>query len=239
MKLLETEDNSDLQPFILVVVNDSELRRHIRNALDKQGYLVMTAGSAIDALKLTSTAKPQMVLLDMELPGCDSVNLISDLRNCASTSVIALSTNITLAEEITALDSGADDYLNIPTKPFCFKKLLARIRVQLRRPTPEKTSNLVEFGNISIDLNRRHVTRKGEKVHLTPTEFRLVRTLLFNPGKVLTSKYLLREVWGAEKSDRFHYLRTYVVRLRNKLEEDPVQPKHILTETGMGYCLVV
>jgi len=239
MKLLETDENSDSLANILVVVSDSELRRQIRNALDKQGYLVMTAGSAKDAQKLTSSAKPNMVLLDLDLPGCDGVNLISDLRNCASTSVIALSSNMSLSQEVAVLDSGADDYLNMPTKPFCFKNLLARVRVQLRRPMPEKESSIVEFGHICVDLSRRHVTRKGEKVHLTPTEFRLVRTLLFNAGKVLTSRYLLREVWGAEKSDRFHYLRTYVVRLRNKLEEDPVQPRHILTETGMGYCLVV
>jgi two-component system KDP operon response regulator KdpE len=239
MKLLESNVNRDLQANILVVVSDFELRRQIRNSLDKQGYLVMTAGSANDAIKLTSTAKPNLVLLDLGLPDCDGINLISDLRNCTSAFLIALSLRTTLNEEIAALDSGADDYLEMPAKPFCFKKILARVRVKLRTPVPESTSSIIQFGDICVDLNRRHVTRKGEKVHLTPTEFRLVRTLLFNPGRVLTSRYLLREVWGAEKSDRFHYLRTYVVRLRNKLEENPVQPKHILTETGMGYCLVV
>jgi two-component system KDP operon response regulator KdpE len=180
------------------------------------------------------TRKPDLLILDLGLPDGNGIELIRDLRGWSDVPVLILSARSQENDKIDALDAGADDYL---TKPFSVGELRARVRALLRRRarSGEAASPLVEFGNIAVDLSRRLVTRGGEPVHLTPIEYRLLSTLLGQPGKVLTQRNLLREIWGPSYIESSHYLRVYVGHLRQKLEDDPTQPKHFLTETGVGY----
>ena len=172
------------------------------------------------------------MLLDLGLPDGDGVALIGNLRGWSAVPIIVLSARAAEAEKIAALDAGADDYL---TKPFGIGELLARVRAQLRRPAPERGEAQCRFGDVCVDRAQRTVERAGAPVHLTPIEYRLLCLLLANAGKVLTHRQLLREVWGAGQGENSHYLRIYVGHLRQKLEADAARPRHILTETGVGY----
>jgi two-component system KDP operon response regulator KdpE len=168
------------------------------------------------------------------LPDGNGIDLIRDLRGWSDTPVLILSARSQEHDKIDALDAGADDYL---TKPFSVGELRARVRALLRRRSrnAESASPIVEFGQVLVDFSRRLVTRNGEAVHLTPIEYRLLTVLAGHPGKVLTQRNLLREIWGPSYIESSHYLRVYVGHLRQKLEEDPTQPQHFLTETGVGY----
>jgi len=177
------------------------------------------------------------------LPDGDGVSLIRDVRGWSAVPIIVLSARTDEADKIAALDAGADDYL---TKPFGTGELLARVRANLRRPraaggngSEEPPEALFRFGEIELDRAARLVRRSGVEVHLTPTEYRLLSVLVANAGRVLTQRQLLREVWGPSHSDQSHYLRIYMGHLRQKLEADPAQPRHLLTETAVGYRLVV
>jgi len=172
------------------------------------------------------------VVLDLGLPDRDGVEFIRDLRSWSGVPVIVLSARAEESDKIAALDAGADDYLS---KPFGVGELLARVRALLRRQAAGEGSPEFVFGDVRVDLARRAVERRGQPVHLTPIEYRLFALLLANAGKVLTHRQLLRDVWGPAYVDSSHYLRIYVGHLRQKLEADPAQPRHLLTETGVGY----
>jgi two-component system KDP operon response regulator KdpE len=220
---------------ILVIEDDINMRRIIRIALEVQGYRVSQAATASDGLKQAELTKPDVIVLDLGLPDFDGMDLLPELHSKSAVPVIVLSGRSLPSDKIAALDAGSDDYM---IKPFDSGELLARVRARLRRPIPEIEDAVVKFGEVCVDFARRIVTRKGEKVNLTPTEFRLLRVLLRNADKMLSKRQLMIEVWGPGNTDNSHYLRTYIVRLRTKLEQIPVQPQHILTETGMGYRFV-
>lgn len=224
---------SDKAPTILIVEDERQIRRFMRSALESEGCRVIESDRGEPGLQEAAASKPDLVLLDLGLPDVDGVTFVRDLRTWSTAPVIIVSARSDENEKIRALDAGADDYL---TKPFGVGELLARVRALLRRQQHHDDSDpLVCFGEIKVDLSRRHVSRAGVDVHLTPIEYRLLSVMLANSGKVLTHRHLLREVWGAGYADSNHYLRVYVGHLRQKLESDPTQPRYFLTETGVGY----
>lgn len=224
---------SEISPSVVVVEDEKQIRRFVRSALETEGCRVFEAENGKQGLVEAGTRKPDLIVLDLGLPDLDGVEFIRDLRGWSAVPILILSARSTENDKIVALDAGADDYL---TKPFGVGELLARVRALLRRQSKSSDgSPVVVFGDIQADLPRRVVTRNGEPVHLTQIEYRLLAILLANPGKVLTHRHLLREVWGPSFVESNHYLRIYVGHLRQKLEADPAQPKHFLTETGVGY----
>ncbi|TRZ64939.1 MAG: two-component system response regulator KdpE [Rhodocyclaceae bacterium] len=225
---------ADNAPRVVVIEDEKQIRRFVRAALESEGCHVYEAGTAAQGLIEAGTRKPDLVILDLGLPDRDGVEVVRDLRGWIGIPIIILSARTTEDEKIRALDAGADDYL---AKPFGVGELLARVRALLRRKhaLAEESGPTCRFGEVTADLSRRVVERNGEAVHLTPIEYRLLGILLANAGKVLTHRHLLREVWGPASVESNHYLRIYVGHLRQKLEVDPTQPKHILTETGVGY----
>nr|CBA73749.1 two-component system, OmpR family, KDP operon response regulator KdpE [Arsenophonus nasoniae] len=173
------------------------------------------------------------MILDLGLPDGDGIDLIRDLRQWSHIPVLVLSARADETDKVMALDAGADDYL---TKPFGISELLARVRVALRRYARKSQPDPVfRFGDISVDLINRRVTKNQQELHLTPIEFRLLSEFITNSGKVLTQRHLLRQIWGPNYIEHNHYLRIYMAHLRQKLEDDPTQPVHLLTETGIGY----
>lgn len=219
---------------VLIIEDEKQIRRFVRVAVEEEGCLVSEAETMSQGLLEAGSRKPDLLILDLGLPDGNGIDLIRDLRNWSDVPVLILSARSQENDKIDALDAGADDYL---TKPFSVGELRARVRALLRRRSRsgEAASPVIEFGNVSVDMSRRLVTRDGEPVHLTPIEYRLLSALLAHPGKVLTQRNLLREIWGPSFIESSHYLRVYVGHLRQKLEDDPTQPKHLLTETGVGY----
>ncbi|MDK9726251.1 MAG: response regulator [Sterolibacteriaceae bacterium MAG5] len=217
---------------ILVVEDEPQIRRFVVAALAEEGYRVAEAGSAAACVEQLAAAAPALIVLDLGLPDRDGIDLIGELRSWSRVSVLVLSARAAENEKVAALDAGADDYLS---KPFGVGELRARVRAMLRRRTTAGDEPVVVFGDVRVDRLHRSVERGGVAVHLTPTEYRLLGVLVANAGRVLTHRQLLREVWGAGYGDRSHYLRIYVGHLRQKLEDDPARPRHLLTETGIGY----
>jgi len=232
------------QPTAIVIEDEPQIRRFVRGALEAEGWQVHEAGNLRDGLAAAGTRQPDLLVLDLGLPDGDGVTLIRDVRGWSAVPIIVLSARTDEADKIAALDAGADDYL---TKPFGTGELLARVRANLRRPRTaggnggngDEPEAVFRFGEIELDRAARLVRRAGAEVHLTPTEYRLLTVLVANAGRVLTQRQLLREVWGPSHSEQSHYLRIYMGHLRQKLEADPAQPKHLLTETAVGYRLVV
>ena len=232
------------QPVAIVIEDEPQIRRFVRSALESEGWVVHEAGTLRDGLAAAGTRQPDLLVLDLGLPDGDGVGLIRDVRGWSAVPIIVLSARIDEADKIAALDAGADDYL---TKPFGTGELLARVRANLRRrqgaaggASAEPGGDAVfRFGEVEVDRLARVVRRRGAEVHLTPTEYRLLTALVANPGRVLTQRQLLRDVWGPSHVDQGHYLRVYMGHLRQKLEADPAQPRHLLTETAVGYRLVV
>ncbi len=223
----------ETQPLILVVEDEPEIRRFVCAALAEEGWRVAEVASATQCLEQAAALQPATILLDLGLPDRDGVSVINDLRSWSSVPIVVLSARSAEAEKIAALDAGADDYV---TKPFGVGELLARVRAALRRHEPaEPHSATMEFGDVQVDHARRAITRAGVSVHLTPIEYRLLSLMIMNVGRVLTHRQLLKEIWGPSYVEHSHYLRIYVGNLRQKLEADPTQPRHILTETGVGY----
>ncbi|WBF44335.1 two-component system response regulator KdpE [Serratia rubidaea] len=218
---------------VLIVEDEKEIRRFVRSALETEGLRVFESDTLQRGLIEAGTRKPDLIILDLGLPDGDGLSFIRDLRQWSSIPIIVLSARLAEEDKIAALDAGADDYLS---KPFGIGELLARVRVALRRhAASQQESPQVRFADVSVDLLNRQVTRGGEELHLTPIEFRLLAELLANAGKVLTQRQLLSHVWGPNYVEHSHYLRIYMGHLRQKLEADPARPKHLLTETGVGY----
>lgn len=228
---------SATEPLVLVVEDEQPIRRFLRAALENEGYRVREAGSGGEGLREAAAQPPDLVILDLGLPDRDGQSVLRELREWYTSPVIILSARDQEQQKVQALDGGADDYV---TKPFGIGELLARMRTALRHAqqigadTPS-----FELGPLRIDLAARLVFRHGQEVHLTPLEYKLLVTMLKHAGKVLTHRFLLREVWGPDSSQEVHYLRVFVAGLRRKLEDDPAQPKYLLTEQGVGYRLAV
>jgi len=223
-------------PVALIVEDEPQIRRFVRMALEGAGWQVHVAGTVQRGVIEAGTRSPDLIVLDLGLPDGDGLALIQAVRGWSPVPIIVLSARVDEAGKITALDAGADDYL---TKPFGVGELLARVRAALRRQhkgVAEATSG-VHFGGVDVDLQQRQVTRDGRPVHLTPTEYKLLTVLLANLGRVVTAPQLLREVWGPAHAGDGHYVRIYMGHLRRKLEADPAQPRHLLTETAVGYRL--
>jgi two-component system KDP operon response regulator KdpE len=222
---------------ILIVEDEADIRRFIRLSLEREGMTVFEAGTAAQARIESASRQPHLVIVDLGLPDEDGKVFIRDMRNWSSAPVLVLSAREREEEKVEALNVGADDYL---TKPFGVPELIARVRAQLRRAnlvTAGPASSVVRFGRICVDLATYEVTRAGEQVHLTPIEFRLLSALIRGYGKVITYRQLLLEVWGPGYGDRPHYLRVFMTNLRQKLEDDPGQPQHLITELQVGYRL--
>jgi len=218
---------------ILVVEDEPQIRRFVRAALEAEDWRVYEAEQGSRGLIEAATRKPDLLVVDLGLPDMDGVDLVRDFRSWSDAPILILSARSDERDKITALDAGADDYL---TKPFGVGELLARSRALIRRRMrgTERPAQF-SFGDVQVDLSRRLVQRGGTPVHLTPIEYRLLAVLAASAGKVMTQRHLMNEVWGPRHAERGHYLRIYVSHLRQKLERDPAQPVHILTETGVGY----
>ncbi|MFV4846840.1 two-component system response regulator KdpE [Edwardsiella tarda] len=218
---------------ILIVEDEQAIRRFVRAALENEGWRVNEADGLQRGLIEAGTRQPDLIILDLGLPDGDGIEFIRDLRRWSAIPLIVLSARSDEADKIAALDAGAEDFLS---KPFGIGELLARVRVALRRHTrQQQESPLVCFGEVQVDLLQRSVTRAGASLHLTPIEFRLLAELIANSGKVLTQRQLLNSVWGPNYVEHSHYLRIYMGHLRQKLELEPARPRHLLTETGVGY----
>ena len=221
-------------PRILVIEDETQIRRFVRMALEGADYLVSEAATLQQGMVQAGTHHPELIILDLNLPDGDGIEVVKAVRTWSDIPILILSARLEEADKIQALDSGADDYLS---KPFSVGELTARVRALLRRKSRlcEDASPLIEFGEVQVDFSKRTVVRRGEAVHLTPIEYKLLSALLSHPGKVMTQKALLKEVWGPTFTESGHYLRIYVGHLRQKLEADPTQPKHFITEIGVGY----
>lgn len=225
-------------PSALLVEDEPQIRRFVRSALEEEGWQVNESSTLQRGLIDAGTRQPDLVILDLGLPDGDGIDFIKDVRRWSSVPIIVLSARVSEVEKIRALDAGADDYL---TKPFGIGELQARVRATLRRQRQPGVdlSGIVQFGDVKIDMQARLVTKADEVVHLTPTEFRLLNVLVNSAGRVVTNPQLLREVWGPSHGENGHYLRIYMRYLRQKLEDDPTQPKYLLTETAVGYRLML
>lgn len=224
---------SPLLPKVLLVEDEKTIRRFVRVAIEEEACQVIEAETLVQGLSAAGTESPDLLIVDLGLPDGDGIELIRDLRTWSEVPILVLSARLQEADKIDALDAGANDYL---TKPFGVGELRARVRVLLRGHSRCSDGKpIIEFGEVKVDLSRRVVFRSGEEVHLTPTEYRLLCALLRDPGKVMTQRKLLHEIWGPSYIESSHYLRVFVSHLRQKLEVDPTQPKHFLTETGVGY----
>jgi len=217
---------------VLVVDDEPQIRRALATNLRARGYDVDLAATGEDALRLAAERHPDVVILDIGLPGIDGIEVVRGLRGWSSVPIIMLSVREGEGDKVDALDAGADDYL---TKPFGMNELLARLRAAVRRSTPAEEQPVIETDDFRIDLAATRVTRDGAEVHLTPTEWGLVEQLVRNRGKLVTQRQLLQEVWGPQYSTEANYLRVYLAGLRRKLEPNPSQPRYFITEPGMGY----
>lgn len=222
---------------VLIVEDEHAIRRFLRTALEAEDLRVFDADTLQRGLLEAATRKPDLVILDLGLPDGDGLDFIRDIRQWSPVPIIVLSARSEENDKIAALDAGADDYLS---KPFGIGELQARLRVALRRHAGTQPGEpVVTFSDITVDLAAHRITRGSEEIHLTPLEFRLLAMLLNNAGKVLTQRQLLNQVWGPNAVEHSHYLRIYMGHLRQKLESDPARPKHLLTETGIGYRFIL
>jgi two-component system KDP operon response regulator KdpE len=220
---------------VLVVDDEPPIRRFLRTSLTAAGHRIVTAEDAADALKALAGEKPDLVILDLGLPDRSGLDVIAEIRRSSAVPIIILSARDDERTKVEALDLGADDYVS---KPFGMAELMARLRAALRHAF-QAQGELPAFvsGELAVDLVRRHVTRAGQEIKLSPKEFDLLRHLVMHAGKVLTHRHLLRDVWGPAHVEDVQYLRVFIRGLRHKLEPDPTRPTHILTELGVGYRL--
>lgn len=220
---------------ILTIEDESNIRRFVKLALESEGYEVYEADGLKRGLIEAGTRRPDLVVLDLGLPDGDGLDFITDLRNWSGIPVIVLSARNSEHDKISALDAGADDYLE---KPFGAGELLARVRAQLRRQQRSANDPFIRFADISIDPVRRLVEKNGEPVHLTPIEYRILTFLAAQPDRVVTHQQLLKAVWGPGHTEDMHYIRVHMANLRKKVEKNASMPKHLITEAGIGYRFV-
>ena len=218
---------------VLIVDDEPQILRALRINLTARQYEVVTAADGGSALRAATEEHPDLVVLDLGLPDIDGVQVIRSLRGWTPVPIVVLSGRAGSKEKVDALDAGADDYV---TKPFSVDELLARIRAVTRRRIPPDAERVARIGRYSVDLERHTaVDDDGGAAHLTKTEWQLLDVLLRNPGKLVSQRQLLQEVWGPTYLEQTQYLRQYMAQLRRKLEDDPTRPRHLLTEPGMGY----
>jgi two-component system KDP operon response regulator KdpE len=232
-------------PVAILIEDDAQIRRFVRSALESEGWQVFEADTVRRGVLDAGTRKPDLLVVDLGLPDGSGLEVIRAVRGWSQVPIIVLSARTEEQDKIAALDAGADDYL---TKPFGVGELQARVRANLRRPRSshaepgdigaEEADAVYCFGEVEVDRKARIVRRNGTEVHLTPLEYRLLLTLVSNAGRVLTQRQLLQEIWGPSHTGHNHYLRIYMGHLRQKLEADPAQPRHLLTETAVGYRLL-
>jgi two-component system KDP operon response regulator KdpE len=217
---------------VLVVDDEASIRRFLKVTLTAQGYGVIEAATGQVALSLAAAQKPDIIILDLGLPDMDGVMVTRSLREWTTIPIIILSVRGSEADKIAALDAGADDYL---TKPFSVGELMARIRAAMRHITQPSSEPLFDTGDLRVDLGLRTITLSGKDIQLTPTEYDLLCVMVKNAGRVLTHRFLLREVWGSGYEDEFHMLHVNVSNIRHKIEPEPARPRFIITEPGVGY----
>jgi two-component system KDP operon response regulator KdpE len=220
---------------VLVVDDEAGLRRALAANLRARGYEVDLATTGEEALALAARGHPDVVILDLGLPGIDGVEVVRGLRGWSGVPILILSARDSEPAKVAALDAGADDYV---TKPFGMDELLARVRAAARRATPADEAPVVETEHFRIDLSTKQVTNPGGPVRLTPTEWHLLEVLVRNAGKLVGHRQLLQEVWGPQYGVETNYLRVHIANLRRKLEPDPSRPRYLLTEPGMGHRFV-
>ena len=223
---------------VLVVEDDKEIRAFIRSSLSIEGYEVQTAVSISEARAMLQQALPDVMVLDLGLPDGDGIELVREVRKQHNLPILIVSARHQEAQKILLLDAGADDFLS---KPFSVGELLARIRVALRHRGTSLAAAITEYvlDDLRVDLASHQVQCRGEVLHLTPTEFKLLARLVRSAGRVVTHRQLLSDVWGNEFIDHTHYLRLYMAQLRAKIEQNPAEPRYLLTETGVGYRLAI
>jgi two-component system KDP operon response regulator KdpE len=228
---------SEVGPLILLIEDEPQVRRFLRPTLQAEGYRLVEADSAGAGVLQAKTRSPDVVLLDLGLPDRDGIEVTRELRTWSSVPIVVVSARGQEADKVAALDAGADDYL---IKPFGVAELLARLRAALRRAArvgPGPAEAVLRFGEIRLDLARREVHRGDAPVHLTPHEYKLLTVLARHAGTVVTYRQLLLEVWGPAYVQHTHYLRVFMVQLRQKLEANPARPRWFMTEAGVGYRL--
>ena len=224
-------------PVVVLVEDEPQIRRFLRATLTGQGYRLFEATTGAAGIIEVGSRQPDIVIIDLGLPDTDGIDVIRRLREWTAVPIIVLSARGQERDKVTALDAGADDYVS---KPFGAGELLARIRVALRHTagaSHEADEAAFKVGDLHVDLLRRQVAVGAAEVHLTPTEYKLLTTLIRHAGKVVTHQQLLREVWGPTHTDQAHYVRIYMAHLRHKLEAEPARPRYLLTEPGVGYRL--
>jgi two-component system KDP operon response regulator KdpE len=219
---------------ILVVDDEPQIRRVLRATLSSHGYVISEAKTGEEALELAAKQRPDLFLLDVNMPGMGGIETCRELRRGSDAPIIMLTVRNAERDKVLALDAGADDYV---TKPFGIEELLARIRAALRRAAPEESTPAFAAKDFSVDFASRQVTVRGEAVHLTPKEFEVLKMLAVHQGKPLTHRRLLQAVWGPDYGDETENLRVVINQLRKKIESDPARPKYILTEPWVGYRL--
>ena len=223
------------EPIVVLIEDEPQIRRFLRATLGSQGYRLFEAATGADGLVEAASRQPDVVIVDLGLPDMDGLEVIRRLREWSTVPIIVLSARGQEADKVVALDLGADDYVS---KPFGAEELLARVRVAIRHKAGVAHEDAVfTTGELKVDLGRRHVFVGDQEVKLTPTEYRLLTTLVRHAGRVLTHRQLLKEVWGPNQTEEAHYLRVYMAQLRRKIEADPAQPRYLLTEPGVGYRL--
>jgi len=228
---------AELFPTVLIIEDEEPIRRFLRLSLESHAFRTVESATGDEGLALGASHNPEIILLDLGLPDMDGLEVIRRLRSWTATPIIVLSARGKEQDKIQALEGGADDYL---TKPFSVGELVARINVALRhlnRPDKDSTEQVFQTGDLKVDLGKRRVFVEGEEIHLTPIEYKLLSILTRHPGKLITRKELLKEVWGPAGGDSSHYLRIYIHQLRHKLEQNSAQPRYLITEPGVGYRL--
>jgi two-component system KDP operon response regulator KdpE len=223
------------RPTILIVEDEPEIRRFLRSSLGAEGFRVVESPNGERGTIDAGVHKPDLAIVDLALPDLDGVELIRRIRTWSPMPIVVLSARAQEHSKIQALDAGADDYV---TKPFGIGELLARVRVALRHAARSPEGEVLVLGDTTVQLSKRRIVRNGAEIHLTPIEFRVLARLAKHLGMIVTHRQLLTEVWGPSHAGDTHYLRVYMKQLRDKVEPDPVRPRYLLTETGVGYRLV-
>jgi len=224
-----------MKPIALIIDDEVQIRRLLRVALEAENYQVREAETGQDGLAEVASRRPDVILLDLGLPDMDGLVVLKRLREWSETPVLVLTVRDDEQEKVAALDAGAEDYV---TKPFSTAELLARLRAAQRKTRPAEEISVFKSGDLVVDLTSQVVSRGGKEIKLTATEYALLRLLVRHPGRVLTHRYILREIWGPKSEEHRQYLRVYVTHLRQKIEPDPTNPILIKTESGIGYRFI-